>query len=107
MQEPQSLGLVRAIVVMAHELGMETVAEGITSRGQLNDLKALDCDYGQGVLLSRPLGSRGIESFLDRLESNGHRLLAAAPKRRAPRKPVKPDQPVEADSRLAVAGPTC
>jgi diguanylate cyclase (GGDEF)-like protein len=86
----KSLGLVRAIVVMAHELGMETVAEGITSRGQLTDLKALDCDYGQGLLLSRPLGSRGIESFLDRLESNGHRLLTAAPKRRAARKSVKP-----------------
>ncbi|HEY5983629.1 MAG TPA: EAL domain-containing protein [Anaerolineales bacterium] len=64
----KGLGLVRAIINMAHEMGMETVAEGITTQAQLTELKALQCDYGQGILLQRPLAVKGLEAVLDRLE---------------------------------------
>lgn len=86
----KGLGLVRAIVAMAHELGMETIAEGITSRAQLNDLKALECDYGQGMLLSRPLAAHSIEVLLDRVEPNGRRPKTRIRKtvRRVVRKPA-------------------
>jgi diguanylate cyclase (GGDEF)-like protein len=64
----KGLGLVRAIVAMAHELGMQTVAEGITNRGQMNDLVALQCDYGQGLLLAKPMAARGVEQFMAKQE---------------------------------------
>ncbi len=47
--------LVRAIISMSHDLGMETIAEGIENYDQLNELKRLGCDYGQGFLISDPL----------------------------------------------------
>lgn len=47
--------LVRAIISMAHDLGLETVAEGIETIDQLNVLKKLNCDFGQGFLISDPL----------------------------------------------------
>jgi EAL domain-containing protein (putative c-di-GMP-specific phosphodiesterase class I) len=47
--------LVRAIISMSHDLGMETIAEGIETYQQLNELKSLGCDYGQGFLISDPL----------------------------------------------------
>jgi diguanylate cyclase (GGDEF)-like protein len=47
--------LVRAIISMAHDLGLETVAEGIETMEQLNMLKKLNCDFGQGFLISDPL----------------------------------------------------
>ena len=75
----KGLGLVRAIVSMAHELGMETIAEGITSRDQLRELRTLHCDYGQGMLLSGPLRPRGIQGFLEQLEPSGNHAKSAAP----------------------------
>lgn len=56
--------LVRAIVSMAHELGMDTTAEGVETEEQLAELKNLTCQYGQGYLLSRPLDSTSAEKIL-------------------------------------------
>ncbi len=62
----KGLGLVRAIVSMARELGMETVAEGIETGEQLNELKGLLCGFGQGFLLSHPLDATAAEALLSK-----------------------------------------
>jgi diguanylate cyclase (GGDEF)-like protein len=59
-----SKDLVRAVVAMAHDLGMETVAEGIETVEQLQQLRQFGCNYGQGYLLSRPITSRAVERLL-------------------------------------------
>jgi diguanylate cyclase (GGDEF)-like protein len=74
----KGLGLVRAIVAMAHELGMQTVAEGIANRAQMSDLVALQCDYGQGMLLARPMTARAIEQFMVKEEPVTRRKTKAA-----------------------------
>ncbi|HEY9648283.1 MAG TPA: EAL domain-containing protein, partial [Chroococcidiopsis sp.] len=51
----ESLELVRAIVSLAWNLGMEVVAEGVETAKQLAQLKALKCDFAQGYLFSEPL----------------------------------------------------
>jgi diguanylate cyclase (GGDEF)-like protein len=56
--------LVRAIVSMARELGMEAIAEGIETDEQLSELKSLSCNFGQGFLLSRPLDKDSAEKIL-------------------------------------------
>ncbi|NMB56138.1 MAG: EAL domain-containing protein [Leptolinea sp.] len=47
--------LISAIIRMAQSLGMETTAEGIETAYQLDVLRDLGCNYGQGFYLSRPL----------------------------------------------------
>lgn len=47
--------IVRAIMNMAHSLGLKVVAEGIETRDQLDFLATCDCDVVQGYLCSRPL----------------------------------------------------
>jgi EAL domain-containing protein (putative c-di-GMP-specific phosphodiesterase class I) len=47
--------MVRATIVMAHALGMLTVAEGIETREQLDLLVEMGCDIGQGFHVARPL----------------------------------------------------
>jgi diguanylate cyclase (GGDEF)-like protein len=56
--------LVKTIVNMAQELGIDIIAEGIETEQQLKDLKSMACKYGQGYLLSYPMASSGIDDLL-------------------------------------------
>ncbi len=47
--------IVEAITAMVHKLGIEVVAEGIETPHQLEFLRKIGCDYGQGYLFSKPL----------------------------------------------------
>jgi diguanylate cyclase (GGDEF)-like protein/PAS domain S-box-containing protein len=59
--------LCKAIIRMAHELGIKVIAEGIESTLQRDLLIDADCDYGQGYLFAKPLQK---EDFLE-LAKNG------------------------------------
>jgi EAL domain-containing protein (putative c-di-GMP-specific phosphodiesterase class I) len=52
---PESLALVRAILVLARTLGILTVGEGVETAAQARTLKELGCTCGQGYLFGRPL----------------------------------------------------
>lgn len=62
----RGLELIRAIISMARELGMEAIAEGIETDEQLSQLQGLSCNLGQGFLLSRPLDKESAEEILAR-----------------------------------------
>ena len=49
--------IVRSIITLAHNLGMDVVAEGVEKASQLALLRALKCDCGQGYFFSRPVDS--------------------------------------------------
>src|SRR5215813_4477425 len=56
--------IVRTISTLARNLGMEVIAEGIETEEQFQQLKMLGCEYGQGYLFSRPVGSEGVDHLL-------------------------------------------
>jgi diguanylate cyclase (GGDEF)-like protein/PAS domain S-box-containing protein len=56
--------IVRAIVTLAHNLGMYVVAEGVETEKQLVQLWALQCEYGQGYFFSKPLRAEDAEALL-------------------------------------------
>ena len=60
----EKIGIVRAIVSLANNLGMNTIAEGIETDNQLAQLKALNCQYGQGYYLSKPLDKQIVETVI-------------------------------------------
>lgn len=53
----EKLELVRAIVGLAWNLGMDVVAEGVETARQLAQLRSLKCDSAQGYLFSKPVPS--------------------------------------------------
>src|SRR5436305_7418444 len=61
-----NFAIVKAIVTLAHQLGMEVVAEGIQTPEQRARLRGLGCEYGQGFHLSHPLPADEAELLLMR-----------------------------------------
>ena len=59
-----TLALCKAIIRMAHELGMQVVAEGVETPTQRDLLAAAGCDYGQGYLFARPMPAEVLDGWL-------------------------------------------
>ncbi|MFC0252923.1 bifunctional diguanylate cyclase/phosphodiesterase [Massilia consociata] len=55
IEHPEGDTLIASMIAMAHALGMRVVAEGIENRKQMQLLKTLGCDEGQGFFFSRPV----------------------------------------------------
>jgi diguanylate cyclase (GGDEF)-like protein len=51
--------IVKTIIALANSLGVSTIAEGIETEAQLDQLQSLQCQYGQGFLFSQPLKHLG------------------------------------------------
>jgi diguanylate cyclase (GGDEF)-like protein len=49
--------IVKTIVMLAHNLGMEIVAEGVETAEQLERLRLLQCEYAQGYFFSKPVSN--------------------------------------------------
>ena len=57
------LEIVRTIIMLAHNLGMDVVAEGVETLEQLDRIQALDCAYAQGYLFAKPLDKEAVEAL--------------------------------------------
>jgi EAL domain-containing protein (putative c-di-GMP-specific phosphodiesterase class I) len=55
--------IARAVVALAHSLRMEAVAEGVETAHQLELLRGLGCEYGQGFYFSEPLDAAGAKEL--------------------------------------------
>ena len=56
--------IVRTIVLLARNLGMDVVAEGVETQEQLMQLKEMGCETGQGYLFSKPVDAAAAEWLL-------------------------------------------
>lgn len=64
--EDSSQDIVATIVTLAHQLGMSVVAEGIETPQQLEQLRALHCEAGQGYWFAQPLDQQTATAFIAR-----------------------------------------
>ncbi len=60
----ESRTIVRSIIGLAHSLGLEVVAEGVETPGQIRFLEECGCDQLQGYWFMRPLAARRVEERL-------------------------------------------
>lgn len=57
MDSAKGAVLVRTITYLAQNLGIPTIAEGVESVSQIGGLVAVGCEFGQGFIYSKPLGT--------------------------------------------------
>ena len=62
--DPEDKAIVGAIIHMAKSLGLQTIAEGVETVGQLAYLREQGCDEMQGYYYSRPLAADAFEAFV-------------------------------------------
>lgn len=58
--------IVKTVVMLGHNLGLEVVAEGIETEEQMNTLLELDCEFGQGYFFAKPLPLSEATAFLEK-----------------------------------------
>jgi diguanylate cyclase (GGDEF)-like protein len=61
--QPESAGVVKAIVSIAESLDFDVIAEGLEAEDQVAALQELRCRYGQGRLLSPPMDAAALEAW--------------------------------------------
>ncbi|MEG4797546.1 EAL domain-containing protein [Microcoleus sp. LAD1_D1] len=66
--------IVRSIVTLSHNLGMDVVAEGVEEASQLSILKGLKCEYAQGFFFSKPVDSQTAAALI-RQQAENQNLL--------------------------------
>jgi diguanylate cyclase (GGDEF)-like protein len=62
--DTEDVAIVTAIINLAHSLGLQTVADGVETKEQVDELRALGCDIGQGFYFARPRPSDAIAELL-------------------------------------------
>ena len=78
--------IVRATIDLAHNLGLEVVAEGVEKRAVLDRLAELGCDAAQGYYFARPVPAEELSVWLDQHPDSG---VAPAKKRKFREDPVR------------------
>lgn len=56
--------IARTVLTVAHELGLEVLAEGLDTSEQLQVLSEMECDYAQGTHFSHPVDTKGAQAIL-------------------------------------------
>ena len=64
VKDSTDLALCKAIIAMAHALGIQVVAEGVETASHYELLLSAGCDYAQGYFISRPVAAEEFEVFV-------------------------------------------
>jgi EAL domain-containing protein (putative c-di-GMP-specific phosphodiesterase class I) len=68
VEDENALELVKSIIALCQNMKLKIIAEGIETKEQIDILKAMNCDCGQGYYIARPMP-----------ESEAHTLLLNPP----------------------------
>jgi len=63
-QDPKGAAIVRTVCTLGRSLGMQVLAEGVETTEQVEQLRQLGCDLGQGYYFSRPVPAKQAEGFI-------------------------------------------
>lgn len=62
--DDKATAIVRSLIVMAHNIGLQVIAEGVETIEQARFLRSEGCDEGQGFLFAKPIPASAFEVLL-------------------------------------------
>lgn len=65
LKDPDAGIIVHSTIVLAHELGLSVVAEGVETEEIWTELKKLGCNAAQGYFMAKPMAATAVEKWLD------------------------------------------
>jgi len=65
VEDKNDAAIANSIITLAHNLGMEVIAEGVEDNEVLEILQAFGCDHYQGFYCSRPVNSDAIPQLAE------------------------------------------
>ncbi|OOZ36152.1 EAL domain-containing protein [Solemya velesiana gill symbiont] len=68
-RDTDSREIVRGVIALAHNLGLDVVAEGVSEYGQLDYLRSQGCEFMQGWLYSRAMEADVLTGWLSEMKS--------------------------------------
>ncbi|HYP26203.1 MAG TPA: EAL domain-containing protein [Blastocatellia bacterium] len=71
MNLPKNTEIIRTIVDLANNLGMDVIAEGVETREQIIQLTGMKCEYVQGYLLSKPRDGEAMRELIEETYKRG------------------------------------
>jgi PAS domain S-box-containing protein len=74
---PENREIIRTIIGLARNLGMDVVAEGTETAEEISYLKTLDCEFAQGYFFSKPVDSMAAQALLRENVSLAHHQSTA------------------------------
>ncbi len=72
LEDKKGVLIIGNIIRMARQLGIQSIAEGVETREQLELLGNLGCDMGQGYYFAKPLSEDDYRNFLDAYDGSGN-----------------------------------
>jgi diguanylate cyclase (GGDEF)-like protein len=101
----QDMVIVKSIIDLGHNLGLEVVAEGAETPGELNALRELGADRLQGYVIGKPMPAEDLTRWLRKLAGQPDEVSPVEPS--VPAVPAtKPSEPVPRASRLLAQAST-
>jgi EAL domain-containing protein (putative c-di-GMP-specific phosphodiesterase class I) len=64
--DPKKLGIIKTVVSLAQNLGMDVIAEGVETSEQVSQLKVLNCTSAQGFFFSKPLDEKTAQGLISK-----------------------------------------
>jgi len=104
--EGEGAAVIRSIASLAHELGKKVLAEGVEIEEDVVFLRAIGCEYGQGLYYGEPMPDADVVELVKLIAKSERKLEAAGLFRTRPKKAKKKRSDVEdaAQAPLAAAG---
>lgn len=69
MSKPEGKGILSFVIKIAKWMNLEVIAEGIETKAELDRLKEMNCDYGQGYYFAKPMPVEEFEEILKTLKN--------------------------------------
>lgn len=73
--DPRSAAIVDSTVTMAHRIGLTVIAEGIETIEQVDFLRQIGCNFGQGFVFSQPLSAQTLRRTLGDWDSRASQFV--------------------------------